>query len=114
MSASLKGTGQSSLTKQRAYCVAASLAIVVVLAAAFVGSLINGIVSLWWLRALALCLLLGCFLFLRSGRQLSLRQLRIVELAVFGVVILQVSLMLSTRIAGFAAEQDATAVVAVT
>ena len=97
----------------RSRLTAATLALTVILAAAFVGSLVNGIASLWWLRGLVLCLLFGCFLSLRSGRQLSLSQLRIVELVVFGMVVLQVSLILATRIAGFAAQQDAIAVVAV-
>ena len=92
---------------------AAALALAVILAAAFVGNLVSGVASLWWLRALILCVLIACYLALRSGRSLSLLQLRFVELLVFGLVVLQVSMMLTTRIAGFAAANDSTSAVAV-
>ena len=92
---------------------AAALALAVILAAAFVGNLVSGVASLVWFRASVLCVLVGCFLALRSGRSLSLSQLRFVELVVFGVVVLQVALMQATRIAAFAADSDATSAVAV-
>jgi len=97
----------------RSRLTAAALALAVILAAAFVGNFVSGITSLWWLRAFVLCVLIVCFLVLRSARPLSLSQLRIVELVVFGLVVIQVSLMLAARIAQFAAERDATSVVAV-
>ena len=101
----------AQLLRQR--LTAAAIVITVVLAVAFLGSLINGILAFWWLRALVLAILLGCTAALRSVRQLSLSHLRIMELAVFGVVIIQVTTMLMTRLAGFVAEQDAVSVVGV-
>lgn len=91
---------------------AAALAMTVVLGVAFLGNLVNGVFALWWLRAVVLAALLGCTLALRSDRRFSLRRLRGLELVVFGVVIAQVTAMMMARLAGFAAEQDATSVIA--
>ncbi len=96
----------------RSRLAAAAVVLLVVFAAAFVGSLVSGIVTLLWLRAVILGILLACLLTLRSSRHLSLAHLRTMEVVVFGLVLGQVSLMIAARIAGFAARDDATSVVA--
>ncbi len=91
---------------------AATLALTVILSAAFAGSLVSGVFSLWWLRAFILVLLAFCWIMLRSQRVWSLAQLRVIESTVFGVVVFQVSAMMWTRMAEFAAADDATSVIA--
>ncbi len=91
---------------------AAALVIVAVLATAFAGNLLEGVASLWWLaddprdRG-------GCLVLLRSRWSISLSQLRVIELVVFGSVVVQMSLMLATRTAEFAVQNDAVSVAAV-
>ena len=92
---------------------AATLALGAALTAAFLGSLIIGASSLWWLRTVLLVFLGSCFLGLRSQRSFSLSQLRLVELVVFGLVVAQLSLTMVTRIAGFAENNDVTSGIAV-
>lgn len=92
---------------------AAALVIAVVLGAAFVGNLMAGTTTLWWLRALVLLIVAGSVVLLRQRPSLSLSQLRILELVVFGSVMVQLSLMLLTRIANFAANNDATSLASV-
>jgi len=92
---------------------AAALVIVIVLAVAFVGNLLEGVASLWWLRGMILVITLGCLLLLRSRGALSLSQLRVIELVVFGSVVVQMSLMLATRMAEYAGRNDATSVASV-
>ena len=91
---------------------AATLAHLVTLAAAFVGARIVGNDPLWELRAAILLLLLGCIALLRRLRSPSLFQLRILELVVFGAVVVQLSLMMVTKIAVFAAANDPASCVA--
>jgi tRNA A-37 threonylcarbamoyl transferase component Bud32 len=97
----------------RARLTAVTLALVVILAAAFVGSLIQGIDTAVWFRAVTLVVLGGCLWGLRSGRTFSLPQLRLLELVVFGSVVAQVSLMFATRLSQYAAENDVTSVIAI-
>jgi tRNA A-37 threonylcarbamoyl transferase component Bud32 len=92
---------------------AVTLALVVILAVAFVGNLVQGNHAALGFRALALVVLGACLLGLRSGRDFSLSQLRLLELVVFGFVVAQVSLTFSVRIAGYAAENDAASVIAI-
>jgi serine/threonine protein kinase len=91
---------------------AATLALTVILTAAFVSHLIRGTFSLWWLRAIILLVLAACFIVIRSRRSRSLTQLRAIESTVFGLVVFQVAAMMWTRMAEFAAEGDATSVIA--
>src|SRR5579864_1570036 len=63
---------------------AATLILFGVLAASFLGNLITGEFTVWWLRAAILVIVLGCLLSLRSPRPLTLRTLRVFELTVFG------------------------------
>lgn len=92
---------------------AASLVIAAVMGAAFLGNLVSGTLTLWWVRGLVLLVIVGETILLQSRPTLSLRQLRIQELVIFGSVVGQLSLMLVTRFAEFAAKNDATSLVAV-
>ena len=92
---------------------AAAGVMTVVLCFSFLGSLLSGVFTLWWLRALVLATLAGCLLLLHRSSKFSLRSLRLVELVVFGAVIVQVIMMMTTRLSGFAAEQDAASAVAI-
>ncbi len=92
---------------------ALTLALAVVLAAAFVGSLIQGTYTALWFRVAILVILSACLIVLRSGRDFSLFRFRLIELVVFGSVVSQASLMLVMRIAEFANENDVTSLVAV-
>ena len=90
---------------------AAAFVIAAVMAAAFIGNLISGMMSLWWLRSLVLLIITSAGLVLRSRAALSLSQLRSMELIVFGSAMFQLSLMMMTRVAQFAAIDDATSLV---
>jgi tRNA A-37 threonylcarbamoyl transferase component Bud32 len=92
---------------------ALTLALAVILAAAFVGSLIQGTYAALWFRVAILVVLGVCLIVLRSGRDFSLFHFRLIELVVFGSVVAQVSLMLVMRIAEFANENDVTSLVAI-
>lgn len=92
---------------------AAALVIAVTLSAAFVGNLVSGINTLWWLRGLILLITVGSAIVLRIRPSLSLSQLRLLELVVFGSVVVQLSVMLLTRLAEFASLNDATSLAAV-
>jgi serine/threonine-protein kinase len=92
---------------------AAALVIAVVLGAAFLGNLVAGITTLWWLRALVLLITAGSALLIQARPSLLLSQLRILELVVFGSVVVQLSLMLVTRLTEFAEQNDAASLAAV-
>jgi serine/threonine-protein kinase len=64
-------------------------------------------------RVAILVMLGACLMGLRSGHDFSLFHLRLMELVVFGSVVAQVSVMFVSRIAEFAAQNDATSVIAV-
>jgi hypothetical protein len=85
---------------------AAASVMAVVMGAAFIGNLLQGVTTLWWLRGLVLLMTAGAALLLRSRTSLSLAKLRGLELLVFGSVAFQLSLMLVTRMAELAAKQD--------
>ena len=92
---------------------AAALVIAVVLGAAFIGNLVSGITNLWWFRGLILLIIVGSAFRLRYHPSLSLSQLRVLELIVFGSVVVQLSLMLLTRLAEFAEKNDAASVASI-
>ncbi len=92
---------------------AAAIALTAVLGLAFVGNLLQGVLALWWLRVLVLAALLACTLMLRSDREFSLPRLRALELIIHGAVVVQMTAMMTTRLAGFAAQHDAVSVIAV-
>ncbi len=92
---------------------AAALALTVILSAAFVGNLLSGTYSLWWLRAIILLSLGASWIALRSQRAWTLTQLRAIESTIFGVVVVQASAMMWARMAEFAADGDAMSVIAI-
>lgn len=55
---------------------AATLVIAVTLAAAFVGNLVGGITTLWWLRGLVLLIAVGSVIVIHGRPSLSLPKLR--------------------------------------
>lgn len=91
---------------------AASLIMALVMGTAFLGNILQGTSTLWWLRGLVVLSLAGTVVFLRGSSTLSLRALRWVELFVFGAVLLQLSLMLWTRLTQLTALNDAISVAA--
>ncbi len=91
---------------------AAALVLLVTLIAGFVGNLLTGTTSMWWLR-LTILAVMGVSVWLLSARApLTLPTLRILELIVFGSVVVQLVLMFSSRIAEFAANRDAVSLAA--
>ncbi|MGE0756261.1 MAG: serine/threonine-protein kinase [Pirellulaceae bacterium] len=91
---------------------AAALVIAVVMGAAFLGNVLAGVVTLWWLRALIVLVTAVAAVLLRSRRNLSLRTLRLMELIVFGSVLVQLSVMLLVRLTEFTAQHDAVSLAA--
>ena len=76
---------------------AAALVIAVTLAAAFVGNLAVGTTTLWWMRALILLMVIAVAVVLRRLSALTLSQLRVLELIIFGSLLFQVSMMSRPR-----------------
>ncbi|HEV3082859.1 MAG TPA: serine/threonine-protein kinase [Gemmataceae bacterium] len=85
---------------------AAAIIVFVLLAAAFLESLLVGQLTRWYLRATILLAVLVCLLMLRSARPFALLQLRGFELTIFGVALIQLVLMMSTRLAAYAQDGD--------
>lgn len=92
---------------------AAAYVVAIVLGVAFISNFFTGVTSLWWFRGLILLIAVGSAVILRYYSVLSFSQLRILELVVFGSVVVQLSLMLMTRLAEFAVKNDAVSVVSV-
>ncbi len=90
----------------------ASLVLTILLSISLASSLLNRVDSLVLLRVLILAVIAGSLFSLRPGKSYSLPRLRTTELIVFGLVILQVSLMMATQMIDFATLYDATSVVA--
>jgi len=97
----------------RSHLAAATLILLLVLAAAFLGNLLAGIDTLRWLRASVLLVLCGCLAALRSRFSFDLTHLRYLELAIFTLLAFQLSLIFIVRINVFTAIEDASSVVAV-
>lgn len=95
----------------RSRLTAAAILMSCVMSAAFVGNLVAGMQMLWFLRFLVLATLITSAVLLRSQRRLTLQQLRITELVLFGSVTLQLSMMLTIRLHGFAETRDATSMI---
>lgn len=91
---------------------AATLTLAVVLAAVFVASLFMPDSPLIGLRVAILAGLLGTLGVLWSGWALSLANLRLLELVVFGAVVCQLMLVMVNRITVFAGQTDAVSAVA--
>jgi len=90
----------------RSRLIAAAGLVSVVSAFAFVGNILTGGGELWWLRAAILAVLTFCYFVLKRNSALSAKQLRYFELVVFGVILLQVNLMMVTRLSSYAAKGD--------
>lgn len=90
---------------------AAALVLTVVFVAAFAGNVIGGTFTFWWLRMAILLVLASSWIVLRTQRALSLAHLRFIEVVVFGVVVLQVALMMHALLGQFAAKGDAASVI---
>lgn len=91
----------------------ATMVLSIILAFSFLGSLWNGIYFRLPLRVAVLAVLVACLFSLRKTEAFSLKKLRIIELIVFGLVILQVAAMMTTRMSDFAAKGDVTSAIAV-
>ncbi len=91
---------------------AAALVLSVILVVAFVGNLFSGDVPLVVVRAAILLAFVGSFFALQSPRVFSLVQLRWFEAGLFGALLVQLSLMMWARVAGFARAEDPVSLVA--
>lgn len=96
----------------RARLTAVALILMVALTLAFVDNLFADYAPLVGVRAVILCIFVVGFLILRSRRSLSLRQLRWFEATLFGALVVQLLLMMGTRIVGFARAGDTVSLVA--
>lgn len=92
---------------------AAGLVIAATLSAGFVGNLIVGITTLWVVRLAILVGVIATVAILYRCKDLSLKQLRVMELILFGSVALQLILMFSTRLAELTSLGDAVSLTAV-
>jgi len=104
---------EETATLLRSRLSAAAWVIAVVLGAAFIGNLVSGIATLWWLRGLIFLVAVGSVVVLRNRPAMSSSQLRMLELIVFGSVVVQLSAMLLTRLTVFAAQNDAVSLASV-
>jgi eukaryotic-like serine/threonine-protein kinase len=84
----------------------------IVLALAFVGNLFAEYAPLSGIRAVVLGAFIGGFVILRGRRPLSLVQLRWFEATLFGALLVQLLLMMGTRIVAFAHADDVVSLVA--
>ena len=91
---------------------AVALVLSIVLALAFIGNLFSRGAPLLGVRATILVVFVGSFFALRSRLVLSLSQLRLFELAIFGGIAVQLLLMMYLRVSLFAVEGDAVSAVA--
>ncbi len=91
----------------------ATLVLTILLSISFMANILNRFDSLILLRVSILVTIASCLFSLRKACSYSLARLRATELIVFGLVILQVTLMMVTKMVDFAAQQETTSVVAV-
>lgn len=85
---------------------AASLVIAVVMAMTFIGYMLRGVTTLWWVRLPILVIVITSAVALRHKLDWSLSRLRAFEVAVFALVVFQLSLMVVTRFSEFGAKHD--------
>ena len=85
---------------------AAALVLSVLLAAAFVGNLFSQYAPLVWIRFSILAAFVGSYFALRSPRRFSLHRLRWFEAGMFGGLLLQLLLMMGTRLVILAKAED--------
>jgi serine/threonine-protein kinase len=86
---------------------AAALVLSVLLSAAFVGNFFSQYAPLAWVRFLILAAFVGSYFALRSPRRYSLHQLRWFEAGMFGGILLQMLLMMGSRLVFLARAEDA-------
>jgi eukaryotic-like serine/threonine-protein kinase len=91
---------------------AATLVLSILLAAAFIGNCFSDYAPLIFLRAIILASFVGSYFVLRDKRPFSLLQLRCFEAGLFTALLVQVLLMMGTRIVAFAKLGDAVSLVA--
>jgi eukaryotic-like serine/threonine-protein kinase len=91
---------------------ASALVLSIILAVAFVGNLFSAYAPLIVVRVLIMFAFIGGFVVLQGKRDLSLTQLRWFEAGMFGAIVVQVLLMMWTRLAAFAALDDRLSIVA--
>ncbi len=96
----------------RSRLTAITLVLLLLLALMFVLNLFSEYAPLVGVRAVVLLAFLGGFLALRSARPFSLSQLRWTEGVLFGALVVQLLLMMGTRIVAFARMDDPLSVVA--
>jgi len=94
----------------RARLQAAALVLSILLAVAFIGNLFSEYAPLPAIRILILAAFVGSYFALCSRRQFSLQQLRWFEGGVFGAVLVQMLLMMGTRLLFLARAGDAVSV----
>ena len=91
---------------------AATLVLAILLALAFLGNLFSEYAPLVVARAIIVAGFVASFLVLRSGRNLSLLQLRCFEAGLFSALLTQVLLMMAARLVEFAQLGDTVSLVA--
>jgi len=91
---------------------AATLVLSILLVLAFVGNLFSGYAPLTGLRVAIVAVFVGSYFVLRGPRPLSLVQLRYFEAGLFTALVVQVLLMMGTRLVAFASAGDAVSLAA--
>jgi hypothetical protein len=92
---------------------AAALVLSLILAAAFVVNCVVGTPALWLPRLILVAATALCFALVFRSRGFSSKQLRAIELVLFGAALVQLCVMLAVRVEELAATGDAPSVVAV-
>ncbi len=92
---------------------AAAIDLIIVLGIGYIGNAIGGNHHWLVLRTLILSGMIGCYVWLRSQKEIGIRNLRGMELFIFGGVALQMSLMMYSRSEHFTALKDAVSLIGV-
>lgn len=92
---------------------AAAIDLIIVLGIGYVGNAIGGNHHWLVLRTLILSGMIGCYVWLRSQKEIGIRNLRGMELFIFGGVALQMSLMMYSRSEHFTTLKDAASLIGV-
>ncbi len=85
---------------------AVSLLLSAILLAAFIGNVVIGQSALVWMRMVNVVAMVSIFLLLRSRRELSLVQLRVCEVVVFGILAFQIMSMMVRQLVDYAATEE--------
>lgn len=92
---------------------AAATATAALLAIAFAGNLIAASSELLWLRATILAVVAACAFALKRRPDFTTGQLRVFEVTVFGAILLQLAVMMVTRLGAAGADGDSSAAAAI-